>query len=180
MSWKFYRKILNVVLQNLIRTNHFEICLSIKILIFRKLIDEFNWNSVCFRFSESIICSVKIAKFWQSMWQFQITTLFSPVSFNNLIKGLWYVEKDYINRKHAHICPFLLPRTVNYSYFSLFITTVNPVRCARAFVGAGPRQRWHGYREKRAHILVMSACVQTMSNPLASLDLCVITLWWKL
>ena len=44
MSLNYYRKMLNVLLQNLMLMGHFEICILklIKKLIFRKLMDQLN------------------------------------------------------------------------------------------------------------------------------------------
>ena len=50
MSWNFYRKILNVLIQDPMHMWHFEICILnlIKKLISRKLMDQLKWNFVCY------------------------------------------------------------------------------------------------------------------------------------
>ena len=64
MCWNLYRNILNVLLQNLIGLEHFEICALklIKILISRKLIDQLNYNFVFSLFLLRRIHSRKIIK----------------------------------------------------------------------------------------------------------------------
>ena len=60
MSWNFYRKVLNVFLQNPMCMKHFEIC--ILKLILRKLIDQLNWNFVFSLFLWCRMHSRKIIK----------------------------------------------------------------------------------------------------------------------
>ena len=80
MSKNFYRKMLNVLLQNVMRMEHFEIYILklIKKLISRKLIDQLNSNFVCSPFLKSWLCSIKIIRFWQLIWQFQNSTKLGP------------------------------------------------------------------------------------------------------
>ena len=55
----------NVLLQNLMGIEHFEICILhlIEKLISRKLKDQLNWIFVSSLFSKSNICSIKIIEF---------------------------------------------------------------------------------------------------------------------
>ena len=73
MFWNFYRNFFNVLLENLMHMEHFEIYILklIKKLISRKLMDQLNWNFVCFLFSKPDILSIKSIKFWQLIWRFQ-------------------------------------------------------------------------------------------------------------
>ena len=67
---------LNVLLQNLMRIEHFEICILklIKKLISRKLADQLNGNYVCSLFAKCI----KIMKIWKLIWQSESLTKLSP------------------------------------------------------------------------------------------------------
>ena len=106
MSWNVYRKILNVLLQNLMR-EHFEI--SILKLISQKLTKKLIWNSVCFLFSKSRIWSIKIIKLWQLIWPFQNGDFASSISILNFLtfrdgdsasSFIWY-DGSYRMRKET-------------------------------------------------------------------------------
>ena len=107
MSWNFYRKILNVLLQNLMRMEHFQICILklLKKLISRKLMERLNWNFVCSLFSKSYIHSIKIMKVWQrdrncmdSCWVSTVDVTESPIASG--ARGLW--QQQWCDSLHCH------------------------------------------------------------------------------